>query len=1073
MKKFIAGSGGKKDQEKRIPIEADDTLFSKSYAHILDLISEGEIEGLVDGFKSIYLDDTAVTNPNGIDNYPDVRYTQRTGTQAQTFIDGFSQVSSPQSVGQELTYGIPVIRTITDEDISAVDIILSVPQLYRIDVETGDTLGTSVTYKISIQSNGGGYVQKALRSFTGKCTSKFERKSTFSLGGSGPWDIKIERITEDRGSSYADTMVWETLTSIVYAKQSYPNSALVALTFDSGQFRSIPKRAYDMKGLRIQIPSNASVRSDGSLTFSGNWNGTFQTAWTTCPAWIFYDIVTNSRYGLGSFIQSSQIDKWTLYTISQYCNELVNDGEGGTEPRFGCSLYIQSQEEAYSLLSKLASVFRGMTYWAGGQIVPTQDAPADASALFNQSNVLDGLFSYQSSASKARHTVAIVAWNDPEDFYKQKFEYVEDTDGIARYGVLNLQVEAVGCTSRGQANRFGRWMLYTEQHETELVTFKTGYEAATLLPAQVIKIADPMRAGDTMGGRISSATTTTVTVDRDVSVSNTWTLSCLMADGSIEERQIASQAGRVLTVGTAFSSAPQNASVWVLKSPQLEPQIFRVISVKENEGGVYEVSALSHEPSKYDFVEDGLVLQERNYSNLSNTPDAPTNLNLSESLYESQAEVKVRLTFSWNSVQGAVGYLVQYKQDDGNFQFLPETASNSIDILDIQEGFFTCQVLAISALGAKSAISSASLTVVGKTARPSNVQNFTMVPMANLASLSWTKATDLDVLVGGFVRVRHTPKVVDQAWIDAIDILPALAGNTMAATVPLLAGTYMAKFVDSSGNTSETESIIITTIPEALALNVVETFTESPTFAGTKTNCYVYESLGGLALFDGTLIDDLGLIDEVGNFDFPSEIPTNGEYLFFNDLDLGAVYTSHLSIYLDVEALDIGSFIDVRTQPIDEWSDIDGLAVDDVDARVYFRTTLDDPSGSPTWTVWRPFYVSDYAFRAIEFKLVMSSQSIDHNVIVKTLEVTIDMQDRVIQERNLTSGASVYSVVYAEDFRETPSVSVTAQNLGTGDFYLITNSTESGFDIEFKNAGGTTVSRVFDYIAKGYGRKIA
>lgn len=1073
--KVIAGAGGGGDEEKRVPVEDSDSLFSKAYAQVLDLISEGEIVGLTNGLKSIYLDETQVETLSGRVNFKSVTYDERKGTQSQSYISGYEDVTNEIVVSQKIEYGAPVIKTITDTNVNAVRIRISVPTLQKIDSSNGDVHGSTVYYKVYAQINGGGYYEQFTRAFSGKCSSKFERNHVigFSAGQLPPYDIKIERLTPDGGAFVTDAIYWESYTEIVHAKQRYPNSALIGLTFDSGQFRSVPQRAYDMKGLKIKIPSNASVRSDGSLTFSGSWNGTFQVAWTTCPAWIYYDLIINTRYGLGSYVSESQIDKWTLYSISVYANALVSNGFGSTEPRFSCSLYLQSQEEAYNVLKKLASVFRGMTYWGGGQIIPTQDGPTDVSAIFSQANVLDGLFNYQSSASKARHTVCIVSWNDPSDFYRQKFEYVEDTVGIARLGVITTQIEGVGCTSRGQAHRIGKWLLYTEQNETETVSFKTGLDGATLYPSQVIKIADPMRAGARMGGRIVSATTTTVTIDSSLVASNTWSIACLLSDGTIEEKSIVSQTGATITVAAAFSSVPQSGSVWVLKSPTLEPQIFRIVGVVEYESGLFDVTALKHEPNKFEYIENNLVLQERNYSVLSAVPEAPINLTLTESLYESQSEVKVKLQFSWNSVSGAVSYLVQYKRDSGNFLFLPETSSNNIDILDVQEGSYTAQVVALSSLGKRSDVSEITYRVIGKTAPPSNVQNFSMIPMSNLASLSWDKATDLDVLIGGYIRVRHTPKITGQKWIDAVDIVPALSGNTTSVTTPLLAGTYMAKFVDSSGISSVAETIIVTTIPTPLALNVIQTITESPTFAGTKTNCYYYSSLGGLALFDGTLVDDLGFIDQVGNFDFPSNIPTTGTYYFTNTLDLGNVYTSGISIYLDVEALDISSFIDVRTNNVDDWTDIDGLAVDDVNARLYLRTTNDDPSGSPTWSNWRPFYVAAYTARGFQWKLVMESNSINHNIIVKNLSVTVDMPDRVVQENNLTSGVGTYTVTFAEPFKVTPAIGVTAKNLASGDYSVIASESATGFQVTFKNSSNTTISRNFDYIAKGYGRKTA
>ncbi|RYZ43314.1 MAG: host specificity protein J, partial [Myxococcaceae bacterium] len=492
----MGGSSGGKGEggAQRAPVESPNTLKSTSHARVLDLLCEGEIEGLVAGLKSVYLDGVPIQNADGTYNFTGVTVYDVKGTQSQEYIPGFPSGEAEFTVGVEVKHATPVVRTVTDSQVDAVRVTLQVPQLTYQDPTTGDLKPSFVLVSVAVQSNGGGYVEQNLQGaeyFEGKCTSPYERTYRVELTGSPPWDIRVTRVSQDADSvTKQNKVVWKSYATLLDEKLSFPNSALCALQVSAHQFSSIPTRSYRIRGLKVRVPANYNA---SARTYEGTWDGTWKVAWTDNPAWCFYDLLTTKRYGLGRFLNEAAVDKWGLYTVARYCDELVPDGQGGQEPRFRCNLYLQTQEDAYKVVSNLASVFRGMTYWASGAVFVAQDAPRDAEYLFTPANVVDGLFTYASSGKRARHTVALVTWNDPSNHFKAAQEFVTDEEGLATYGYNPTDVVALGCTSRGQAQRVGRWLLFTERLETETVTFRTGLEGAMRNPGAVVKLQDPYR----------------------------------------------------------------------------------------------------------------------------------------------------------------------------------------------------------------------------------------------------------------------------------------------------------------------------------------------------------------------------------------------------------------------------------------------------------------------------------------------------------------------------------------------------------------------------------------------------
>lgn len=938
------GGGG----SARVAREAADSLRSKAFARIIDLICEGEIEGLVTGdLKSVYLDETKVQNADGSYNFTGIEAAFRNGTQNQTYIPGFESVEDEKSVGLEVKNSNPVIHTVSDLTIDALRVTIGLPQLTSQNTSNGDINGTSVEIAIDVKPNGGSYEEVISDVIKGKTTTRYQRSYRIDLDSTGPWDIRIRRITADSTKvALQNSTFWDSLTEITNAKLAYPNSALVASVIDAEQFSNIPKRGYDMKLLRTKIPSNASVNENGSLTYSGSWDGTFQIAWHANPAWVFYDMLASNRYGLGEYISEDQIDKWTLYSIGRYCDEAVPDGFGGFEPRFTCNIYLQKQESAYKVLQDLASVFRGMIFWSSGLIVPTQDSPATAAMIYTKANIIDGKFTRSGTSLDTRHSVALVTWNDPADFYSQKVEYVEDAAAIERYGIKETQVIAVGCTSRGQAHRVGRWLLYSEANDTELISFSVGMDSLYVRPGQVMAIQDADRAAAREGGRVISATTTEVTVDSAFTpdVLGTYTLMVMLPDGTIGQSEIININGAVLTLASALSTAPAAGAVWAVTSNVLALEEFRVVGITDLNDGTFEISGLVYNELKYAAVEENIILTPVPTSLINTPPNPVTGITANDTLYDKTGSVAVRITVGWQAPARATSYIFSYRHEDGAIVTINGILEPIFEIENAQEGQYTFYITAVSAIGKRSTVATYTYTAVGKTAVPEDVQNFSLVSIGDgVANLTLSKSVDLDVLIGGYLRVRWSPLTNGVTWTDAVDIGPALPGHTTNFSVPHVSGTFLAKFVDSSGNQSDTASAVTTNIAVLLNSEQVTVIDESPSYSGTRTSIVTDSVLGGLKLSSSQNIDDItALIDTWGSIDYEGGIALSGEYLYDEVVDFGAVYNCTVRHTLTASGFDAVNLIDSRLDLIDDWGKIDGDNVDHTNAQILVSTTQQD-----------------------------------------------------------------------------------------------------------------------------------
>ncbi|MFP0655886.1 host specificity protein J [Acinetobacter baumannii] len=693
--------GAKKGSNKqRQPVISPDSAQSKTFIKVLYGLAEGEIEGLANGLQSIYLEETPLQNADGSLNFENVTVNFRSGTNDQEYIEGFPAVENEIPIDVELKSSTPWVRSFNNLDLDAVRLRLRWGPLRNQDPTTGDVTGYTIEYAVDLQTDGGAWSEVLRAKISDKTSANYERAHRIDLprADSG-WLVRVRRLTPNTTSEYiSDKMYIAAVTEVIDAKLRYPNTALLGLQYDAETFGNVAKVAMDTKGRLLKVPTNYNPVT---RQYVGMWDGTFKEAYSNNPAWIYYDICTVDRYALGDRLTPLMVDKWSLYRLAQYCDELVPDGLGGQEPRFTCNVYLQSAEGAFEILTKLAGVFRAITFWDGNSIICDADIPQDTYFTYTRANVIDGNFEYAGTRARDRHNVVKVAWDNPANHYKTEYEFVRDEKAIAEAGQVRiLELDAWGCTSRGQAQRAGHWALKSEQLETRTVSFKVGLDGYIPLPGKVIEVADPLFAGRANGGRVSaiSADRKSITLDRDDVVAVAGDRLIINGeDGKAQTRIIQSISGRVVTVTHEFDAiATQN--VWVIDAQDLATMKFRVISITQDESHQFSVTALQYNPAKFDAIDKGAYFDEVPISIVNPTIQDPVTdvVITSESRIDQGINVATMIV-SWAQAKGAVKYLVEWRKDDGSWIKLPITGNNSVEVPGIYAGQYQARVTAISA----------------------------------------------------------------------------------------------------------------------------------------------------------------------------------------------------------------------------------------------------------------------------------------------------------------------------------------------------------------------------------------
>ncbi|EUM98022.1 host specificity protein J [Enterobacter sp. MGH 4] len=703
----------------RTPTEQPDDLQSVAKAKILVALGEGEFAGQLTG-KDIYLDGTALENADGSQNFSGVTWEFRAGTQAQKYIQGIPGTENEISVGTEVSSATAWTRTFTNTQLSAVRLRLKWPSLFKQE-DDSDLVGYSVNYAIDLQTDGGAWQTVLNTSVTGKTTSGYERSHRIDLPQAGStWTIRLRKITSDANSAkIGDTMTLQSFTEVIDAKLRYPNTALLYIEFDSSQFNgSIPQISCEPRGRVIRVPDTYDPET---RTYSGTWTGAFKWAWTDNPAWIFYDLVVSDRFGLGHRLTAANIDKWTLYQVAQYCDQMVPDGKGGngTEPRYTCNVYIQDRNDAYTVLRDFAAIFRGMTYWGGDQIVALADMPRDVDYSYTRANVVGGRFTYSSSTTKSRYTTALVSWSDPGNAYADAMEPVFEQALVARYGFNQLEMTAIGCTRQSEANRKGRWGILTNNKD-RVVSFDVGLDGNIPQPGYIIAVADELLSGKVMGGRISAVNGRVIKLDRVADAAAGDRLILNLPSGASQSRTIQAVNGESVTVTTAYSETPQVEAVWVVESDELYAQQYRVVSVSEKDDGTFSITGAWHDPDKYARIDTGAIIDQRPVSVIPpGNQSPPANIVISSfSVVQQNISVET-MRVSWDQAQNAIAYEAQWRRNDGNWVNVPRSSTTSFDVPGIYAGRYLVRVRAINAAEISSGWGySEEKTLTGKVGNP-------------------------------------------------------------------------------------------------------------------------------------------------------------------------------------------------------------------------------------------------------------------------------------------------------------------------------------------------------------------
>ena len=972
------------------PDLVDGGLRSKQFATVFDLLGYGEIDSIfdvggsgTDTFrKSIFLNNTPLLNANGDENFSNVEVFFKNGASDQTALQEITATANTVPVGVAVTNSTSVSRATSTTAFDRLRVSIQFPSLQEFKTD-GNIDGVEVKMSIRITENDGTVHNPVVEDvINGKATSPYIKDYEIKLASSlsFPLTVTVIRNTADSTTSQLQNASnFLSFTEIITDARAYQGFAYVALRFNAQEFQSFPSRKYRIKGTKIKVPHGTTIDSNnGRVIYPADYvfNGTFKTdkEWCSDPAWVLYDILTTDKGFGGSdgMIQEDSLDVFSFYSASVYSSELITDPiTETTEPRFSANIILSQKQDAYTLINDLCSIMNAMPFYGVGTLQLSQDRPTNLSTgtsdpqyLFTNANVTENGFTYQGAGQRTKFTEVEVSYFD-NDTQQINYELITTdqitalSDAIGKFGRTRKTIKTIACTSRGQANRLGRWFLYSNLRESEVVSFTTTLEAGVIVrPSTIIGIADSLRAGIRRGGRINTGVSTTqIIVDdannTDLTTANSATLSVVLPDGSMETRAIDTISDKTITVTSAFSAVPQANSIWAIENTTVEFQTYRVLSITEQDKSNYNIVATIHDTNKYAQVEDTTVAADpRNITTLLDEKPSPSNLSATESIVVLNNRAVSKIFLTWEPVQGAKEYLVEFQFEKDNPQRI-RVARPDFELFESRLGSYSFKVKTYNSLGVLSSTTSTvdNFTAVGKTALPADVQNVRIEPLSDqFVRLRFDLSTDVDVLHGGNVVIRSSNLTTGSTFTNSVDVLPALSGNVSESIVPnIVNGTYHLKFKDDGGRLSSGDASVtmLQTVPNTLPkLTVLEDRedTDSPPFAGTKVDCFFSDDVNGLVLGSLVTLDDEADFDSIADFDFIGAVDiTGGSYDFANTLDLGGKQPLRLRRHFVTKGFYPNDLIDKRSGNIDTWTDFDAATAFDVGASLLVATTDLDP----------------------------------------------------------------------------------------------------------------------------------
>ncbi|WP_319543149.1 phage tail protein [uncultured Pseudodesulfovibrio sp.] len=1044
----IHGSSGGGGGGGRTPIEDQNDLRSKATTRFVGIMSEGEIGGLVNGAKSIYFDSTPLQAEDGTFNFEGVTWWERKGAPDQEHIPGFPSVENEYSVNADVTHAAPVVRTITNTETDAVRVRVQLNGLMKQNAQ-GDLIRNKIEVAVDVRSSGGDFVTRLTDTIEGKTTSAYERAYRVELTGSAPWDIRVRRVSEDTDSAkIIDKLKWAAYTEIIDAKLIYPDTAVMGMAIDAEAFgNAVPQVAFEIYGIKVEVPSNYDPLT---RAYSGLWDGTFKVAWTDNPAWIIRDVLVFARYGLGL----DSVDKWFLYEISKYCDELVPDGYGGMEPRFRLNCVLQTREDAYHAINALIATCRGMCYWSSSSVAFSQDSPADPTHYASPSNVENGEFKYQGSSIRSRHTAAMVTWNDPSDGYKPAVEMYEDAEAIARYGYNPTDVAELGCIYRGQAHRKGKWLVETEQTETETVQFTGGLEFSDAAPGNLVAVTDPDVAGCRMGGRIKAATTAQVIIDAPIAIEagEDYVLTVVLPDKTTADTSIINAPGTTDTLNLfpALPVQPQKGAGWAVSATNLAPRLFRILSNRETDIHKFEITALLRDPTKFERVEQNLRLDPVPVSTIPTGPiTKPTAPSVDEYLYTFGEGVAPGVMLSWSTAadERVVRYEAQIQRPDQGWDISKQGASMSASFSNTPAGTYAFRVRSLTSTGRASLwLTIENINLTGLNQPPNDVDNLVMAMKNGQGVIAWD---NLVMAMKNGQGVIAWDKVVDwrsvhyeirkgTMWHTAMPL-----GTTAELSYPVGSnGTYMVKAM--AGTTySDNPALVVVDGSGRLVTNVLADYDEG--------------SLGWLGPVGGTAIKDAGNIT--------LSDPSAPGWYTIPEAHIVALDTPALcNVDIDFTLYGSGIYDDIyAAADVYAITDIYGGYGQYVHGVPFINTW-----NNGAWDGWRKFVPGSYYAERFYIYIHLSSDRADVAPILSDFSFSVDVPDRTERKDNLAVSVAGLEIVFDTQFNVVPSVVCQVIAAVGGETVELTGLSKTGCLVKVKDDSGAYAARNINYIAQGY-----